>query len=575
MGFYTVDSSLRVWNGLSWIRAGGNSSSTTSLTIGSGLNKVGDTVKLGYNISTSEGIGINDSAAIGYFSPDYTSFSQLLIYPHSFLNFIHKESSTGQTMSLKLGQGASLISRSVSGGQGQSIGMETDGYMYVRDSIASKGLVYGANYGANFTARSLIDKGFLDSIANKKVNIQDSLTKYVTPKQLKDSMNTLSGGGLTTTVLDTLYAKLGGNTLSKAVVLGTKDNYNFELKSRDTAALAILPDGTINIAKRSTLKGINFFTTDSLSSNYKVQTALIGDASTNTFSIVGTKGALTSTYPNFQFNDGVNTMFIRGNSFNPISGNFSQFELSANAAYTTNAASSNYLSIHPIVSLASSNRARGFTSAGQISIPSTATGGYTAIYASPNLLFSGTSSTCYLIDLGLNSSITGAYNTHRSKFTIDTSGNIFCKALATGSSVKKMVVGDSLGNLSLQAITFTSGSYLPICAGSDSYSPNTFYYTRNGNVVHVAGSIVITHAAPPSYTPYQFTFDMMLPIASNLTATDNLSGVVSGKNVTASDSDGEGNWVEANATEDRATVHFIGNQDGSNQVHVQFDYIVQ
>ena len=112
-----------------------------------------------------------------------------------------------------------------------------------------------------------------------------------------------------------------------------------------------------------------------------------------------------------------------------------------------------------------------------------------------------------------------------------------------------------------------TGTYTPtITAGANVAATNSYtcYYTRTGNQVHVWGLVDIDPTAASTPT----TFSISLPIASNFTAVQHLSGIATHRNAVAG-------GMYADATNDRAICDYTTTANVSNGTFsFFFDYVV-
>lgn len=133
----------------------------------------------------------------------------------------------------------------------------------------------------------------------------------------------------------------------------------------------------------------------------------------------------------------------------------------------------------------------------------------------------------------------------------------------SGSGDRAVAV-DASGNL--KTMTVTSGSYTPTLTGlpTGTFTPNGFTYMRIGNEVHVKGVIAFSGVSVGT-----ISFDISLPIASDLTNTYDLKGGVNGASVS-----GTGSLISGETTNNRATA--ACNIDALNGTAViDFRYTVQ
>jgi len=123
------------------------------------------------------------------------------------------------------------VDLSLSGGQ---VNFLTNFYNVTGDPISFQGIVYGHDYSANFTARSLVDKAYVDSTT---VTADNGLTKTLSNIQL--------GGALTSDVFIT-----GGDirTLNLGASFGGFRLANLNVNVATQIALAYLSTTSINIS---------------------------------------------------------------------------------------------------------------------------------------------------------------------------------------------------------------------------------------------------------------------------------------------------------------------------------------
>lgn len=107
-------------------------------------------------------------------------------------------------------------------------------------------------------------------------------------------------------------------------------------------------------------------------------------------------------------------------------------------------------------------------------------------------------------------------NTFTPRFVVTTGGNVGIGT--TSPAVKLDVAGD------IKANNLTSGTYTPTVTMGSGLTSNTAHachYTRVGNEVTVHGWVEVTASSLSGNTNYSIT----LPVASNMTSSDDLSGV--------------------------------------------------
>lgn len=154
--------------------------------------------------------------------------------------------------------------------------------------------------------------------------------------------------------------------------------------------------------------------------------------------------------------------------------------------------------------------------------------------------------------------------------SLDVTGTIR-QSNATSAILKANSSGDIVAAVAgtdyLNPNDFESGTYTPTVTGAETYTPSTFIYTRIGNVVHVTGNVAV---AGPTGGSYEFFID--LPISTNVTSIEDVSGVVSGK-FELSSPVSMINFVEGDTSGNTARTSFSSNDDA--KVYVQFDYIIQ
>lgn len=116
----------------------------------------------------------------------------------------------------------------------------------------------------------------------------------------------------------------------------------------------------------------------------------------------------------------------------------------------------------------------------------------------------------------------------------------------------------------------TSGSYTPTITGTgnvSSSSPQVCYYMRMGNVVVVWGYAIITATAGSSTAT---TFEVSLPIASNLNVTGDVTG-----EVTDASNTGNSGFCGPNITAEAAIVNYKALGTGITNIQFRFTYPVK
>ncbi|WOH61902.1 hypothetical protein [Bradyrhizobium sp. BWC-3-1] len=114
-----------------------------------------------------------------------------------------------------------------------------------------------------------------------------------------------------------------------------------------------------------------------------------------------------------------------------------------------------------------------------------------------------------------------------------------------------------------------NGTYTPTAtlgANAAAATPYAAYWTRNGNVVTVHGSIDITATAANTAT----ALDLTLPVPSNLTASTQLSGTFGGIFGNAMSM----GHINGNASTDKASFHLAPSTTSATNYQFSFSYIV-
>jgi len=123
-------------------------------------------------------------------------------------------------------------------------------------------------------------------------------------------------------------------------------------------------------------------------------------------------------------------------------------------------------------------------------------------------------------------------------------------------------------NGDFEAANVTSGIYAPVCVPGTNVTAVTasLFYMRVGNVVSVAGQIVITFTV----AGVRSNVYVPLPIASAVTGGAQVAGTFAG---TASNDTNAG-AVIADAPNDRANLTILSQNTGAQSFQVQFNYII-
>lgn len=157
--------------------------------------------------------------------------------------------------------------------------------------------------------------------------------------------------------------------------------------------------------------------------------------------------------------------------------------------------------------------------------------------------------------------------------SVTANGKLYAKDVSTGSSSDSVLVKANDGEVKKVAqTTVTSGTYTPTLSSSSNISSPTvqqFVYSRSDSVVTVSGAITFTVTANTTSTSFQLT----LPIASNLTGNYDLNGVGSCNSSTATmHSSG---YVQSSPSTDTALINFISNGTGFSIMYITFQYIIR
>ena len=114
----------------------------------------------------------------------------------------------------------------------------------------------------------------------------------------------------------------------------------------------------------------------------------------------------------------------------------------------------------------------------------------------------------------------------------------------------------------------SSGTYTPTItneAGIDTITISQAQYMRVGNTVTVSGSFALQSTEMSG----DFSFDISLPVASNIGANEDVAGVLKGK-----DQNTNGGVVYGNISGDTAKMDGNGRQDSSVTFYYTFTYQV-
>jgi hypothetical protein len=166
--------------------------------------------------------------------------------------------------------------------------------------------------------------------------------------------------------------------------------------------------------------------------------------------------------------------------------------------------------------------------------------------------------------------LTNAANSQYAALSFDgnTGAATFSSSVTASSLIKS-------GGTSTQALiadgsvqTLTSGTYTPTITNTTNVSSSTArvsYYTRVGDIVTVHGWVALTTTSNENTT----VVGISLPIASNFSAFEQLSG--SGNNYVSA-SGGQVGKIEADATNDRATLTFYPYFGAGGSIETQFTF---
>ena len=120
----------------------------------------------------------------------------------------------------------------------------------------------------------------------------------------------------------------------------------------------------------------------------------------------------------------------------------------------------------------------------------------------------------------------------------------------------------------VEALNVTAGTYTPTLTGVTNVTASTPFncqYSRNGNIVTVFGSLSITTTLAVATE-----VGISLPIASALAAATDANGIANASSAIASNG-----YLEADATNDRASLKFIGlSVSGAGTLFFSFSYTV-
>jgi hypothetical protein len=152
------------------------------------------------------------------------------------------------------------------------------------------------------------------------------------------------------------------------------------------------------------------------------------------------------------------------------------------------------------------------------------------------------------------------------KFSISTSGDAAFSGAVTASPATNTNQLATLGQLN--AAAGSSGTYTPTVTGVSNYTssvPTIAHYTRVGDQVTVYGQLGITWPGVAFTEVY-----LSIPVASNFTITDDLSGVASSGSGVATNT-----RVTGNVAGDKASILFYASSAGNGSISYSFMYTVK
>jgi hypothetical protein len=158
----------------------------------------------------------------------------------------------------------------------------------------------------------------------------------------------------------------------------------------------------------------------------------------------------------------------------------------------------------------------------------------------------------------------GISNTTTAPSTSMTNGVVLYSEDVNSSAELK--VRDEAGNVTVLS-DLTSGTYSPTISNSSllngSYTINTFFYTRIGNIVTVYGSIELASTS----TGGAVSFDLTIPVASSISSLDDITG-----NCMAHPDDYQGR-ILGNTGDNEASVLLV--TDTTNPQTYNFNFIYE
>jgi hypothetical protein len=245
-------------------------------TANNGLSVSGTAAQLGGALTKNTTIDIGGhSLAIGY-PNDGSGFTSLLtVFGSSFDATWNDTFHTAELGLAPGGQGVTLKLFESGTGKMQELAISPF-QMVIKDEINSKGFVYDADYSANYVARSLVDKGYVDRVAGTSSSIPSQTGnsgKYLTTDGTTLSWTAAAGISFTDNGLS-----LSGDTVKLGGVLTRNtniDNSSFPLSfTRDITVNGIkIGTGASNI-NSNTVIGLNSGTSTTTGTN----NTLIGNA---------------------------------------------------------------------------------------------------------------------------------------------------------------------------------------------------------------------------------------------------------------------------------------------------------
>jgi len=237
--------------------ASGQNSNSNSIVVGyeSGQNRRWTLAELAAGLPGSTLQQVMNAGSISSVTNQQTSMSVISAFgDEARLNFgITTPGSQVAMQSLLSGGNSSFLFATVNG---SSIGWSTQGvgnrtieigpsFMKVDDAVGNKGLEYDSDYSANFTARSLVDKAYVDSVAG-------------TPT-LQDVVNT--GNVIRNVSGDTNIIKINdGNILQSIEIGGTGTKFGIEGTSGSNVNITTATGQSVTLgSSANTNNRINIF----------------------------------------------------------------------------------------------------------------------------------------------------------------------------------------------------------------------------------------------------------------------------------------------------------------------------